>query len=431
MPYMAMPYPDTYYRDTLPIDRKRPALTGGVDADVCVVGGGLAGLTVALGLAERGKRVVLVEANRIGWGASGRNGGFVSKGYAKGYRALVKDVGLDHARALHRVANDGRALIRKRIGVYAIDCGPLVDGVMGVSWNNDPKGTQAYVDFMNKEFDAPLLYWPREKVRHLCRTEQYFDGYFSPDDFQFHPLKYVHGLADAVEKNGGTIFEDSKALSIAGDEGNYTVTTAQGTVNASEVVLCASIYIGDLDRRLKYASFPVHTYVMVTRPIPEDKLDAAINTRYAILDNRFAQDYYRRLPDGRILWGGRVSLGADTKNLGDVMLRDMLKVYPQLAKYAHADYAWAGELCYAPHKMPQIGKIKPGYWYCTGFGGHGLVPTSGCGDAVAAAIAQGDETWKLFAPFSHLNFAGGPLSPYIAQSVYYLWRLRDLGLRKK
>lgn len=430
MASMAASYPDTYYRDTLHADRLRPSLQGTARADVCVIGGGLAGLNVALGLAERGKSVILLESKRIGFAASGRNGGFVAKGFARGYRDLVSKVGLDHARALHNVAQNGRHLIKKRISVYGIDCGPVIDGVMGVSWTDDAKAVQSHVDFMNRDFNVPLMYWPRDKVRHLCKTEQYFDGFFSPEDFQFHPLNFVHGLALAIEKNGGVVHENTRALNITGDEGNYTVTAEGGTVTADQIVLCCAIDIDGLDKRLKYASFPVHTFVMVTRPIPEDKLDAAINTRYAVFDTRFAQDYYRRLPDNRILWGGRVALSGNEKNLGEIMLRDLLKIYPQLGKVAQPDYAWSGSLCYAPHKMPQLGQIKPGYWYCTGFGGHGLAPTSGCGDAVAAAIAQGDETWKLFEPFSKLWFAGGPLSPYIAQSVYYLWRLRDLMMRK-
>ncbi len=427
---MATSYPDTYYRDTLHTDRRRPALTDTVRADVCVIGAGLAGLNVALGLVERGLSVVLLESKRIGYAASGRNGGFVAKGFARGYRDLVRRVGLDHARALHGVANNGKALIKRRISVYGIDCGPVIDGVMGVSWNDDPKSIESYVEFMNRDFNVPLMYWPREKIRTLCKTEQYYDGFFSPDDFQFHPLNYAHGLAEAIEKHDGKIYEETRALKITGQEGNYTVTVPQGAVHAGQVVLCCSIDIDGLDRRLKYASFPVQTYVMVTRPIPDDRLDASLNTRYAVFDSRFAQDYYRRLPDGRILWGGRVALRGTPQNLGDVLLRDLLKIYPQLQKVAKPDYAWGGTLCYAPHKMPQVGQLMPGYWYCTGFGGHGLAPTSGCGDAVAAAIAQGDETWKLFGPFSKLWFAGGPLSPYIAQSVYYLWRLRDLMMRK-
>lgn len=427
---MAAPYIDTYYRDTLHTNNQRALLKETKRVDVCVVGGGLAGLSTALGLVERQKSVALLEANRIGWGASGRNGGFVAKGYAKGYPALVDKVGLSHTKDLHKVAVMGRSLIKKRIDQYNIECGPVVDGVMGVSWNDNPGAVEKYVEFMNRDLGVSLMYWPQEKVRSLCKTERYHDGFFSPEDYQFHPLNYVHGLAEAIEKNGGVIHENTPAINITGDEGHYVVETPEGRIECDQVVLCCSIYVNGLDKKLKYSSFPVHTYVMVTRPIPEDVLNESLNTRYAVFDNRFAQDYYRRLHDGRILWGGRVSLSAPPKNLAEVMLDDLLKVYPQLKKYAHADYAWSGDMCYAPHKMPQLGQIKPGYWYCTSFGGHGLVPTSGCGDLMARAIAEGDETYRLFEPFSKLWFAGGPISPYIAQSVYYFWRLRDMLLKR-
>jgi gamma-glutamylputrescine oxidase len=423
---MAAPYIDSYYRDTLNTNKKRALLNETKRVDVCVIGGGLAGLSTALGLAERQKNVVLLEVNRVGWGASGRNGGFVIKGYARDYKSLVARLGLDHTRALHAVTQDGSALIKKRIDHYSIDCGPVIDGVIEASWYDNPRAVQHHVEFMNRDMGVPLVYWGADKVRHLCKTKRYYDSYFSPEDYQIHPLNYVHGIAEAIELNGGVIHEETPALRIDGDEGRYVVHTPEGRVECSQVVLCCSIYVDGLDTRLKYSTFPVRTYVMVTRPIPEEILNGAINTRYAILDNRFAQDYYRRLPDGRILWGGRVSLGAAPKNLADVMLDDLLKVYPQLKKYALADYAWDGQVCYAPHKMPQVGQIKPGYWYCTGFGGHGLTATAGCGDAVARAIAQGDETYRLFEPFSKLWFAGGAISPYIAQGVYYLWRARDI-----
>ncbi len=420
-------YIETYYRDTLKSDKSRPVLDGEMRADVCVIGGGLAGLSTALGLAEYKKKVILLEANRIGWGASGRNGGFVAKGYACGYRQLVKQVGLPHTKELHKLATHGRALIKKRIENYKIDCGPVLNGVLGVSWNKNEQGVRDYIDFMQTELKAPLEYWTEEQVRSVCKTERYHEGFYSPEDYQFHPLNYAHGLAGGIESHGGQIFEKTKALSIdEKKDGGYIVHTAQGKVVCDQVVLSCSIYIdGALSTKLKYAAFPVYTYVMVTTPIPEEILDSALAMRYAIFDNRFAQDYYRRLPDNRILWGGRVDLSGNTQNLAQVMLRDLLKVYPQLEGHVQADYAWGGALCYAPHKMPQIGELKPGLWYNTCFGGHGLVPTSVGGDVVSSAIATGDERYKLFKPFSKLWFAGGPLSPYIAQSVYYAWRLRD------
>lgn len=423
---MSESYIKTYYRDTLHKNESRNPLAENTDTEICVIGGGLAGLSTALGLVEKGKKVVLIEANRIGWGASGRNGGFVAKGYAAGYRPLVKKVGLEHTKALHKLATNGRNLIRERMDKYNIDCGPVVKGVLGVSWNNHPKSVHEYIEFMRNDLNAPLEYWPKEKIRELCKTEQYFDGFYSPEDYQFHPLNYVHGLADAIESLGGKIYEGTKALKINDTPSGYAVETPTGTITCNEVVLCCSIYVDDLNKKLKYAAFPVYTYVMVTKPIPEDRLNAALNTNYAIFDNRYAQDYYRRLPDNRILWGGRVSVTGVPNDLANIMVKDLLKVYPQLDGVVEAEYAWGGSLCYAPHKMPQIGQLKPGYWYNTCFGGHGLVPTSVGGDVVSSAIANGDERYKLFAPFSKLNFAGGPLSPYIAQTVYYLWRARDV-----
>ena len=423
---MADPYLETYYRDTLHKNIKRPALEEEAQTEICVIGGGLAGLSTALGLVEKGKKVILVEANRIGWGASGRNGGFVAKGYASGYRQIQKKVGLEHTKELHKLATYGRALIKKRFDQYDIDCGPIIQGVLGVSWNNHPKSVHEYIEYMRNDLNAPLEFWPTEKVRELCKTERYYDGFYSPDDYQFHPLNYVHGLAEAIESHGGKIYEATKAQKINDVSNGYEVITAKGNIKCDEVVLCCSIYVDDLNKKLKYASFPVYTFVMVTKPILEDRLDAAINTNYAIIDNRYAQDYYRRLPGNRILWGGRVSVSGVPDNLAQIMTKDLLKVYPQLEGAVEPDYAWGGELCYAPHKMPQIGQLKPGYWYNTCFGGHGLVPTAVGGDVVSSAIADGDERYKLFEPFSKLWFAGGPLSPYIAQSIYYLWRARDV-----
>lgn len=429
---MAEPYIETYYRDTLNENFQRPPLSENIDTDICVIGGGLAGLSTAIGLVEKGKKTVLIESNRIGWGASGRNGGFVAKGYAQGYKQLVKQVGLEHTKKLHKLATHGRSLIKERVKQYNIDCGPMIQGVLGVSWNNDPGSVKKYIDWMRKELNAPLEYWTTDQVREVCKTEQYFDGFYSPEDYQFHPLNYVHGLAKAIEGLGGKIFEGTKALKIDDrSDGGYIVHTPQGQIKCNQVVLCCSIYVDDLNKKLKYAAFPVYTFVMVTKPIPEDRLNAALNTQYAIFDNRYAQDYYRRLPDNRILWGGRVSVTGIPNNLAQIMTRDLLKVYPQLEGVVEPDYAWGGTLCYAPHKMPQIGQLKPGYWYNTCFGGHGLVPTSVGGDVVSSAIADGDERYKLFEPFSKLWFAGGPLSPLIAQSVYYLWRARDVIISLK
>jgi gamma-glutamylputrescine oxidase len=302
----------------------------------------------------------------------------------------------------------------------------LTPGVLTVSWRDEPDEVKRGIDDLNAAYDIGFEFWERERVREHCRTERYYDGVFSPGDFQFHPLTYVQGLARAIVAGGGAVHENSRAQKI--DKlpgGRWRVRMENGAViEAEAVVLCCSIYINGLDKRLRNSSFPVRTFVMVTEPLAEEDLQASINTSHAIYDMRFASDYYRVLPDKRILWGGRVSVGQEPGRIAELLHGDMLKVYPQLAGKVRTAYGWSGELCYAPHKMPQIGKLDDNYWYATCFGGHGLAPTTAGGEAIAAAISGQDDRYTLFKPFG-LQYAGGRLAPYVAQSVYWWWRARD------
>ncbi len=418
-------YIDTYYTRTLMLDNPYPPLEGDEACEVCVVGAGLAGINTAFGLIQRGQNdVIVIDQHRIGWGASSRNGGFVAKGYAAGEDDLVRRVGMDHARQLMDLSKAARQLIRDRVDEYHIDCGPLVPGVLTVSWKNPKSGFQDKIAQMNRNFDTGLEYWPRECVQEHCRTECYTDGMFSPHDFQFHSLNYIQGLASLIAQKGGRIFENSPALDISRDGEGWRVRTAQGSIRARKVVMCCSIYSRGLNRRIENAAFPVKTFVMVTDPVSAADLAGSINTTHAIYDTRFASDYYRVLPDRRIMWGGRVQLWGSPHDLAQSMFRDMLKVYPQLEGRTKPDIAWSGLMCYAAHKMPQIGEIAPGYWYNMGYGGHGLVPTTVGGEVVAAALTGPDRAYKLFAPFG-LQYAGGSLGRYVAQMIYWWWRLRD------
>lgn len=428
LPAPAFGYSDTYYARNLALGTPPPLaspLSGVAECDVCVIGGGLAGINTALGLMQRGQSVIVLEAQRLGWGASGRNGGFVARGYAAGPEEIAARAGIETACALMSQSRKARDLIRRRISEFSIDCGPLRHGVLTVSWKDRAADIAAYVAQMNSAFSAGLEFWSTDRVREACRTTRYFQGYYSPDDFQFDSLRYVHGLARVLREGGGRVCESTPVQKIEADGSGWRVIAPGGHVRARHVVLCCSAYIDGLDRRLNNAHFPVQTYVMVTNPLSDDVLRGAINTDAALYDMRFACDYYRILPDRRILWGGRVGLWADPKNVAAMLERDMLRVYPQLRGVARAELGWMGAMCYATHKMPQIGRLAPGYWYCTGFGGHGLVPTTVGGEAIAAAIAEDDRSIvDLFAPFG-LSYAGGRLGRYAAQSVYWLWRLHD------
>lgn len=417
-------YIDSHYARELHTEFDYPVLLDDIGADVCVVGGGLAGVNTALGLAERGKSVVIVEARRLGWAASGRNGGFVDKGYAAGEADLAGKIGLDDARALVQLTKNARALIKKRIRDFGIDCGPVIDGVLNASVRDNPESVRRYVEAANRDFDLGYEFWPRDKVRALCKTEKYFDGFFSPHDFQFNPLNYEQGLAARVAALGGKIFENTPAMKIHRKGRDWRVTTPGGSVTAKDVVICCATGVGRLDHRLANSSFPVETYVMVTQPMEEEAIKSAIDTRYAVYEIKFSSNYYRRLEGNRILWGGRVSIGGSPHDIAGAMLHDMLEVYPQLKGKVKPETAWSGLLCYAPHKMPQIGHFEEGYWYNTAFGGHGLCGTTVGGEVIAAAIASNDRTFERFRPFRPF-FAGGRAGRYAAQLVYLWWRARD------
>jgi gamma-glutamylputrescine oxidase len=415
-------YVDSYYGRTLKAPVSRPTLAHDLDCDICVVGGGMAGLATALGLAERGKKVVVLEAHRVGWGASGRNGGFVSAGYSLGSDGIEAVVGREDADALMRLSLDALTLIRSRLDQYGIDAGPTQDGIMKASWYRNADGLKASAEKMNKRFDLGLEFKSREEMKELYRTERYHEGLLDPTAFQFHSLNFTNGIADACTGLGATIFENSAVTHMDLSTDKKRIDTATGSVTANQVVICCSGYIGHLHPKLSRATLPVGTYVVLTEPLG-DRLRDAIKAPYATSDSRLAGDYYRALPDTRLLWGGRVSSNLSPRNLGQKMIGDILKIYPQL-EGIRAEVAWPGTMGYSVHKMPQIGQLQPGVWYNQGYGGHGMCATTAGGEVVAKAIAEDDETYKLFEPFG-LDFAGGPLGPLIAQCAYWGFQMQD------
>lgn len=416
-------YIDSYYARTANSGPVRPTLDGRIEAEVCVVGGGLAGLSTALGLAERGVSVVLLEGVRAGWGASGRNGGFVTGGFSKSLQSLESQLGRDHAKRIHALSWDAVALIRRRMEAYAIDCGPIVDGIIRASWFDDADSLKRERDYMADMTGIEEEFWPRGKLGEILISERYYDGLFNPLGFQFHPLNYSLGLAAAAEAKGVRIFEDSPATGhdLAGPL--KLMRTDHGEVRAPTVVMTCGGYIDGLHRKLSRAIVPVATYVAVTEPLG-DRLKTAIRAPYAVHDTRFALDYYRPLHDSRILWGGRITVRrSDPADLAGLMRGDLLKVYPQLAG-VEMETAWGGLMSYGTHKMPQIGEVTPGVWYAMGFGGQGMNTTTMAGELVAGAIAEGDDRYRLFAPFG-LTPTGGPLGKAAAQLTYWYYALCD------
>lgn len=414
----------SYYQATLS-DRPRFApLAGPARARVCVIGGGFAGLNTAFGLLQRGvPDVVVLEAERIGHGASGRNGGFVFAGFSLGEQALLARLGQEPARALFAGTVQAVETIRQRASAHGIECDLVESGVIWANWFRDPSVLRQRQQLLARHYGMEWEWLPRSRLRQLVHTDRYGDGLFEPDAFHFHPLKYAAGLAREAARAGVSIHERTPATALERHKGGWKVTTPAGEVLADEVVLACGGYLARLRRQVDAAVMPVATYVMVTEPLG-DRMDTVMSTRAAVYDTRFAFDYYRPLPDTRLLWGGRISVrDRPPSAVRHLLRRDMLKVFPQL-RDVRIDHAWSGLMSYARHQMPQLGQVEPGLWLAQAFGGHGVAPTTMAGELVASAIAHGDPGWRAFSGFG-TGSAYKPADLLGAQLGYWWAGLRD------
>lgn len=416
---MTLKSAQTWYEATAPRREAQAPPRGVIAADVCVVGGGLAGLTTAMEVQRRGQIAVLLEAREIAWGASGRNGGFVGSGFALGVEEIIEQVGLRNAQALYRLSAHGTEYVRREVARLdqTIRMG---DGVIVVQRVNDPLSVRRYVDKMLGDFGEGLELLSSEQTRMLLKTERYFQGIKNPHSFLIHPLRYARALADDAQHRGVLIHENTPALEVRKVKGGFVVRTAHAEIHAPHVVHCVS----SLDRRLHRATgraiLPIATYVAVTEPLEQD----AIRTRCGIGDMRRAGDYYRLISDKRILWGGRITTRvSEPARLARMLKRDMLSVFPQLGD-PKIDYAWSGLMGYALHKMPLIGRAADGQWFATAFGGHGLNTTAMAGILMARAIADGDDEYRRFAAFAP-KWVGGPFGRIGVQASYWHMQLRD------
>jgi gamma-glutamylputrescine oxidase len=391
---------------------------------VAIIGGGFAGLNTALGLAERGVGdVVLLERQQIGFGASGRNGGFVFGGYSLGEEALRHQLGDEHARRVFGLTTAAVQRIRERATRYAIPCDVVDEGIIWANWFRDPDVLRQRQRLLADHYGVYWDWLPQEELRERVRSERYTDGLYERNALHLHPLNYAIGLAAAAAGQGVRIHENSDVWSLRNERSHWLISTPHGEVQAEHVVLACGGYLAGLRRQIDRAVLPIATYVMVTEPLG-DRLDECMQTQAAVYDTRFAFDYYRPLPDKRLLWGGRISIrNRSPAAVQKVLTRDLLRVFPSL-KGVGIEYAWSGLMSYARHQMPQIGSTGDGLWWAQAFGGHGLAPTSAAGELLAAAIAEGDESWKQFADYG-LPHAYKPLGLIGAQASYWWHEFND------
>lgn len=415
---------ESYYRATDPGRVPATHLQGPAEARVCVIGGGFAGLNTALGLVERGMdNVHLLEANEVGFGASGRNGGFVFGGFSRGEQSLLRDLGPQRARDLYRGTIDSVALIRRRIDRHRIDCDAVQAGVIWANWFRDPDVLRQRQQLLADRYGVEWQWLPQARLRELVRRNRYHDGLFEPDAFHFHPLKYARGIADAAVARGMRLHEHTPAIAMERRGAGWRVRTPEGTVDAETVVLACGGYLAHLHRRVDASVLPIATYVMVTEPLG-GRMPDVLTTQAAVYDTRFAFDYYRPLPDTRLLWGGRISvLDRSPDAVKRLLHRDLMKVFPRLDGIG-IDYAWSGLMSYARHQMPQIGQLETGLWLAQAFGGHGVAPTTLAGEVIAAAIAESDPRWRQFSGYGVVS-AFKPAGFIGAQASYSWHQFKD------
>jgi gamma-glutamylputrescine oxidase len=388
-----------------------------LDVDVCVVGGGLAGLTVARELARRGWSVAVLEAKRIAWNASGRNGGFVLPGFAEDIDAIIERVGLAHAKPLWALSVKGVEYVRSALHELKMPTVGPGDGFLKVSLSDNGEELYRRAARLQEEFGATVELWPTDRVRAVLRTDRYFQALRYPQAFHLHPLTYALGLASMAEKAGARIFEGTAAVALDVSGVRKRVDTPTGRVRAQHVVLAGGAHLGSLFAANSGTVMPVVSYLAATAPVGE-RLREAVRYSGGVAEMRLGGDHYRAVQGDRLLWGGGISTRTSApRALGQRVARRIHETYPQLGT-VDVTYTVSGVVGYAVHKMPQIGEIAPGVWLASAFGAQGLNTTAMAGELIAGAIVEGDDRWRLFAPYE-LVWAGGILGRAAAQCMFW------------
>jgi gamma-glutamylputrescine oxidase len=418
---------DSWYEATAGRGAAAPPLAGDVDADVCVVGAGLSGCSAALHLAERGYTVVLLEADRVGFGASGRSGGQIIPGYACGMAKLAAQLGKDDAKRLWDVSVEAADLTRDLVESRRIDC-DLVWGHMHVAikprqreelleWQREQEGDYGY---------RKLRFVERDEVRRWVASERYVAGLLDTGAGHLHPLRFTIGVGQAAVAAGARLHEHSRVTKIEHGP-TVTVHTARGSVRARFVALCANVGHEELSRRLARRNIGVASYIVATRPLGAERAAALLRDRIAVADLNWIIDYFRVSSDHRLLFGGRVSYsGVDPLGTTRATRQRMLKVFPQLED-VEIDYAWGGMIDISMSRAPDFGRLESNVYYLQGYSGHGMLLTTVAGRIVAEAIAGQAERFDVFARLKHRDFPGGKLfrRPTLVAAMAWL-RLRDL-----
>ena len=400
-----------------------PELRGETRADVCVVGGGYAGLSAALHLAERGLDVALVEANRIGWGASGRNGGQVGIGPRAEMQQYERAVGRDDARKVWDIAIAANRLVKDLIARHDIDC-DLTPGYLEACWKPaHTAGAMAYPEHLARHYGhheaRPVS---RVEMAEMLGTGRYHGGYLDLAGAHLHPLRYALGLGRAAAAAGVRIFERSRATQVGAGQ----VTTGQGKVIADHLIIACNGYLDGLVPRIARHTMALNNFIAATEPLGAERARAIIRDNPCVCDTKFVLNYYRLTPDHRLLWGGGESYSKRfPRDIAGLVRAKMLEVFPQLADVAFS-HVWGGTLAITGTRFPAFQRLDAATLAISGWSGSGIHMATMGGQIAAEAVAGQMERWDLMAGLPTPAFPGGDWfrAPLLAAAMTW-YSLRD------
>ena len=419
-------YPDSYYVATAIGITEHPTLQGAERADVCVIGGGFTGLSAALNLAEQGFDVVLLEAERIGFGASGRNGGLIGSGQRKDALEMETQFGYERSKQFWDLAEAAKAEIRMRVAKHNIECDLQYGQLEGVHKKSYVGQSAAYAKALAERYDYPhARALTRDETRAMVDTDNFLEGLHDSQAMSMHPLNYALGLARAAREAGVRIHENSRVTGYTRTD-PATVSTEHGHVDASFIVLGCNGYLGKLEPRVAGKIMPINNFMIATEPLGEESARKLIADRNCVHDTRFVVDYFRTSGDHRLLFGGGENYRSGFPTDIAAFVRPyMLKLFPQLND-VRIDYSWGGTLSVTVKRIPQVGRLEPNLFFAHGYSGHGVSIANLAGKVLAEAIGGTANRFDVMSSIKAMPFPGGTLLRYpgmVLGMLYY--SLRD------
>ncbi|GGB82520.1 FAD-dependent oxidoreductase [Marinobacterium zhoushanense] len=423
-------HPESFYTATAREMVEHPRLEGSISVDVCVVGGGFSGVNTALELAERGFSVALLEARRIGWGASGRNGGELIRGIGHGIEQFAGEIGQQGINAIAQMGIEAVEIVRDRVSRYAIDCDLQMgycDLALKPRHMRELEEDQAFLHSLGYQPETRIL--QREQMHEVIGSDRYLGGMIDMGSGHLHPLNLVLGEARAAREAGVQIFEYTPAEKIVkGDKPK--VVTPSGEVNCRYLALCGNAYIGHkLEPHIGGKVLPAGSYLIATEPLSDAQCRDIIPQNMAFADLSVALDYFHLSADRRLLFGGLCNYsGRDPRDITGALMPNLERVFPQL-KGVRVEYEWGGMIGIGANRLPQIGRLPdaPNILYAQAYAGHGVNATHMAARVIAELLSGQAERFDIFDRVKHMTFPGGPAlrSPLLALGMLY-YRVKDL-----